>query len=66
MKISVDLEPEVAEQLAQFCKRCSHDTFINLTEGHLSDNERTKRAYQMMYGIDAVASALSSAGISPR
>ena len=31
----------VARQLAQFCKRSTFDTFYNMTEAHLSHDERT-------------------------
>ncbi len=66
MKISIELEPQMAEQLAQFCKRCSHDTFMPFTEAHLPANERTERAYQMMFGIDAVGNALRDEGYAQR
>ncbi len=64
--ITASLRPEVARQLAQFCKRSTFDQFYQLTEAHLSREERTERAYQMIAGIDAVARALADVGLSPR
>lgn len=58
--------PAVARQLAQFCKRSTFDTFYELTEAHLSHEERKDLAYQMISGIEAVQRGLSDAGFSPR
>lgn len=57
---------DVAWQLAQFCKRISFNAAFELTEAHLSCDERTRLAYQMLAGMDAVARALADAGHSPR
>ena len=64
--ITASLQPEIARQLAQFCKRSTFDQFYQLTEAHLSHDERKERAYQMIAGIDAVARALADVGFSPR
>ena len=64
--IKADLSEEVAMQLAQFCKRSTFDMFFDLTEAHLDYEERKRRAYQMIAGIEAVQSALDDAGFSPR
>jgi hypothetical protein len=57
---------DVAWQLAQFCKRSTYNDFYELTEAHLSPDERKAKAYQMIAGIDAVARALHQVGIEPR
>ena len=46
--------PDIALQLAQFAKRSTFDTFYQFTEAHLSDDERTAKAYQMIAGVDAI------------
>lgn len=56
----------VAEQLAQFCKRVGFQACYDLTEAHLSHEERKQRAYQMLSGLDAVAAGLRDIGFSPR
>lgn len=57
---------DVAWQLAQFCKRVGYEAAYELTEAHLSPDERRERAYQMLAGIDAVSRGLAEAGIAPR
>lgn len=64
--ITVSMRPDVAMQLAQFAKRSTFATFLDQTEAHLSDDERTSRAYKMIAGIEAVAAGLADAGYSPR
>ncbi len=64
--ITATLTPEIALQLAQFCKRCSFDQFLALTEAHLPADEQATRAHQMVAGIDAVSRALADAGYAPR
>lgn len=64
--ITAALAPEVALQLAQFCKRSTFDQFLALTEAHLPAEERATRAHQMIAGIDAVSRALAEAGYAPR
>jgi hypothetical protein len=64
--ISVQLDEDVAHQLAQFCKRSTFDTFYSFTEAHLPHDERQQRAYQMIAGITLVQRALASAGHAPR
>jgi hypothetical protein len=64
--ITVTLDPAVALQLAQFCKRSTFDTFFDFTEAHLSDNERCVRANMMILGIEAIARSLAEAGYDPR
>ena len=64
--ITLELNEDVAWQLAQFCKRSSFDVFFELTEQHLPYEERRERAYKMIAGIEKVAAALSTAGIEPR
>jgi hypothetical protein len=66
VKITVELDEGVAMQLAQFCKRSSFSMFHDLTEAHLDDAERTRRAYQMIAGVEAVESELNKAGYTPR
>lgn len=65
--ITIELgDEDVALQLAQFCKRSGFGLFFDLTEAHLSHEERARRAYQMIYGVERVRSALADAGFSPR
>ncbi len=64
--VTATMLPEVAEQLAQFAKRSLFDTFYAFTEAHLPHEERQRRAYLMISGIEAVASGLRDAGYSPR
>lgn len=64
--ITTELEPEVAYQLAQFCKRSCFNDFYDLTEAHLSVEERKERAYKMIAGINSIAKSLSEQGIAPR
>jgi hypothetical protein len=40
--------------------------FYDMTDGHLSHDERRARAYQMISGIEAVGRALADAGHEPR
>jgi hypothetical protein len=64
--ITVTFEEEVAEQLAQFCKRSCFEQFFDLTEAHASNEERTRHAYQMIRGVEKVQRALNDAGYYPR
>lgn len=64
--ITVELDDDVAAQLAQFCKRSMFETFYNLTEAHLSHEERRQRAYMMISGIERIQAALAKAGHAPR
>lgn len=64
--IAVELNEDVALQLAQFCKRSTFDQFYELTEAHLSHDERVERAYKMISGIDVIAAALGKQGFAPR
>lgn len=66
VEINVSLHPAVAHQLAQFAKRSTFNTFYEFTEGHLSEEERKQRAYQMIAGVEAVGAALAKAGHAPR
>lgn len=66
MIISVELDPDVAYQLAQFCKRSTFNMFLDSTEAHLTYEDRRTRAYQMIAGIEAIAAGLSRSGVSPR
>jgi hypothetical protein len=64
--ITASVDPAVAMQLAQFCKRSTFDTFFDFTEAHLTYEERRTRAYQMIAGIEAVSRSLAESGYSPR
>lgn len=64
--ITATMNKDVAYQLAQFCKRVSFSACFDLTEAHLSEDERTKKAYQMIAGLDAVAAGLEKEGFAPR
>lgn len=64
--LSISMSPAVARQLAQFAKRSTFDTFYDLTEAHLSHDERKELAYQVIAGIEAVGAALGEAGFAPR
>jgi hypothetical protein len=66
IKLEIDIDEAVALQLAQFCKRSTFSVFYDLTEAHLGHEERKERAYQMIAGVEAIQSALSKSGISPR
>jgi hypothetical protein len=59
-------DEDAAWQLAQFCKRSTYSDFYDHTEAHLDPEERKRRAYQMIHGIDAVTAGLREAGFSPR
>jgi hypothetical protein len=59
-------DARVAMQLAQLCKRIGFAACYELTEAHLSAEERKERAYQMIAGMDRVASALADQGFAPR
>ncbi|MFO0114858.1 MAG: hypothetical protein ACK53F_07710 [Betaproteobacteria bacterium] len=59
-------DPDVAYQLAQFCKRVGFDTFLQYTAAHLTYDDRKERAYQMIAGIEAVGRALAEKGFEPR
>jgi predicted transcriptional regulator len=64
--ITVQLDDDVAAQLAQFCKRSTYTMFFELTEAHLSHAERSQRAYMMINGIERIQAALAKAGHAPR
>ena len=64
--ITVELDDDVAAQLAQFCKRSTFDTFYQFTEAHLSHDARRDRAYLMIAGIERLQAALAEAGHAPR
>lgn len=64
--VTATMSQEVAEQLAQFCKRSTFQTFYDFTEEHLPHEERQRRAYLMIGGIDAVTIGLRNQGFSPR
>jgi hypothetical protein len=64
--ITVVLDDQVAEQLAQFCKRSTFDTFYQFTEAHLAYEERVERAYKMINGIGSIQCALANVGHAPR
>lgn len=59
-------DEDVAYQLAQFCKRSTFNDFYDYTEAHLDQDERKRRAYQMIAGIEAVQAGLREAGYAPR
>jgi hypothetical protein len=64
--ISVTMTVDVAMQVVQFCRRSTFNTFHQYTEAHLSPDERNRRAYQMISGLEAVQQGLAEAGYSPR
>jgi len=64
--ITVTVDEQVAIQLAQFYKRSTFNEFYDLTEAHLSNDERQRSAHQMIAGIEAVQGASSEIGIAPR
>lgn len=64
--ITAELSEDQAWQLAQFCKRSTFGQFYELTEAHLSEEERQQRAYQMIVGVEAIQRALADQGYSPR
>jgi predicted transcriptional regulator len=64
--ITVELDDDVAAQLAQFCKRSTFDTFFDFTEAHLTYEERRERAYKMINGIERIQAALAKVGHAPR
>jgi hypothetical protein len=66
VQVTVNFPDEVAYQLAQFAKRSTFNRFYEFTEAHLSDAKRKTRAYQMIAGIEVIASALADAGYAPR
>ena len=64
--ITASLNKRVANDLAQFCKRSTFDTFFELTDAHLSHEERTEMAHRMISGIDAISRGLAEKGFAPR
>lgn len=60
------IDRRTAWELAQFAKRLGFQTCYELTEAHLSHEERRDKAYLMIHGMDLVARALDHAGIAPR
>lgn len=66
VRFCVELDEEVAWELAQFIKRSCFGTYHELTEAHLSEEERNRRAYLMIAGVNEIQKALSEAGVSPR
>jgi len=62
----VTIDRRTAWELAQFAKRLGFQACYDLTEAHLSQDERRDKAYLMIHGMDLVARALSHAGIAPR
>ena len=63
---TTSMSDEQAAQLAQFAKRSTFDTFYAFTEAHLPHEERQRRAYLMIAGVEAVQRALASIGFAPR
>ncbi|MFM0354123.1 hypothetical protein PQR12_11605 [Paraburkholderia nemoris] len=59
VRLVLDLEPALAEALAQFLKRAG---YLDFREKAASEGE----AYQMQLGCDRLRGALASAGIEPR
>ncbi|EPB5652997.1 hypothetical protein ACRQKW_004703 [Citrobacter braakii] len=57
--VTLELHPNVACALAQFCKRTTHN---DCAERSTSEDE----AYLMMDGVNAVMRVLDEAGINPR
>lgn len=66
VRIDVEMSEEEAYQLAQFAKRSTFSQYYDRTEGHLPDEERTRRAYLMIGGIEALKRALAEIGYAPR
>jgi hypothetical protein len=64
--IRATMDDDCAWELAQFCKRSSFHVFYDLTEAHLSNDERTALAYRMIRGIEAVQQGLAEQGYAPR
>jgi hypothetical protein len=64
--ITVTMPAEQAEQLAQFAKRSTFETFYQYTEAHFSRVERQALARLMIDGIEAVQRGLAEAGHAPR
>jgi hypothetical protein len=63
---TTSMSDEQAAQLAQFAKRSTFNTFYAFTEAHFPHEERQRRAYLMIAGIEAVQGALASIGFAPR
>ena len=66
VRIEVEMSEHEAYQLAQFAKRSTFSQYYERTEGHLPDEERKRRAYLMIGGIEAVKRALAEIGYAPR
>jgi hypothetical protein len=64
--INARMTNEVAWELAQFCKRVRFSECYELTEAHLPHEERQRRAYLMISGVEAVQAALRDKGYAPR
>lgn len=60
------IDRRTAWELAQFAKRLGFQACYEVTEAHLTYEERRDKAYLMIRGIDLIARALSSAGFAPR
>lgn len=66
LELIFQIEPNTAWELAQFAKRIGFHVCYELTEGHLSHEERIDKAYLIIHGMDLVAEALARAGVAPR
>jgi len=66
IELVVTIDRRTAWELAQFAKRLGFQACYELTEAHLSQDERRDKAYLMIHGMDLVARALACAGFAPR
>jgi hypothetical protein len=66
VNLVLTIDRRTAWELAQFAKRLGFQMCYELTEAHLSHQERIDKAYLMISGIDTVARALANAGFAPR
>jgi len=66
VNLVLTIDRRTAWELAQFAKRLGFQECYELTEAHLSYEERRDKAYLMIHGVDLVARALACAGIAPR
>lgn len=66
LELNFRIEPDTAWELAQFAKRLGFQACYELTEAHLTHDERLDKAYLIIHGMDLVAGALARAGCAPR
>lgn len=67
MKLTIDITPEQAADLATYLKRLSFDDYLSKTEPHKGREVCTEDAYRMRDALNLVEDAVADArGFKPR